>query len=373
MTLFTANKTAIQEISWLATINLISFRKKNMISATNSRYMENQFLTSMLTEYIYVIDNYKDQISKDYVKVNVPLVKDDYVDFRFTPRDHLQVTDKINPEEYLFVDFPDQILKRDSVERASLFFSPHGRAQEKCEEPLNLDQRDNSFHLRASNPYKDLVFDSNDENNDLLKEMDGAPIFDVYDDADPTLNVFHKENNIGGIQNVKELTLGPSERVMIDGVCPDRGCSTNFFYHGDNWFWGSDKYFMFGESFCCANDNVSYKMCDAIMLDIYIDSQRGEHIASDGEIFIEIYGYSTIVIHQADAEPPDRDQLNDHFLHVLQEDALPNEDVHMSFLKIQQVADSHMNSSKTESMTWAYRKGEQRGSLSYHHRLGFQF
>lgn len=49
-------------------------------------------------------------------------MKDDYVDFRFTPRDYLQVTDKINPEEYLFVDFPDQILKRDSVERASIFF-----------------------------------------------------------------------------------------------------------------------------------------------------------------------------------------------------------------------------------------------------------
>lgn len=72
--------------------------------------------------------------------------------------------------------------------------------------------------------------------------MDGAPIFDVYDDADPTLNVFHKENNIGGIQNVKEWTLGPSERVMIDGVCPDHGCSTNFLYHSDNWFRGSDKY-----------------------------------------------------------------------------------------------------------------------------------
>lgn len=33
----------------------------------------------------YVIHNDKDQISKDYFKVKVPLVKDDYVDFRFTP------------------------------------------------------------------------------------------------------------------------------------------------------------------------------------------------------------------------------------------------------------------------------------------------
>ncbi|KAJ4875854.1 hypothetical protein Rs2_40872 [Raphanus sativus] len=150
-------------------------------------------------------------------------------------------------DEYIILEFEvcwsnDQILKRDSVERASIFFSQHGRAQEKCEEPLDLDRRDNLFHLRANNPYKDLVFDSNDENNDLLKEMDGAPIIDVYDDADPTLNVFHKENNIGGIQNVKEWTLGPSERVMIDGVCPDHGYSTNFLYHSDNWFRGSDKY-----------------------------------------------------------------------------------------------------------------------------------
>ncbi|VVB04452.1 unnamed protein product [Arabis nemorensis] len=115
-------------------------------------------------------------------------------------------------------------------------------------------------------PQQDVVFLDKDveEGGYPVKEIHGAPIFDVYDDtdpifdvyddvdpifddcvdADPTFHVFSKENDVEfiGIQKVKDVKFGPMEHVQINEEPPYQGRSTDLFHRSDNLFCYGEEY-----------------------------------------------------------------------------------------------------------------------------------
>lgn len=200
-----------------------------------------------------------------------------------------------------------------------------------------------------------------DETSDLLKEIHGAPIFDVYDDidhifddcgdADITSNVFDEVSDIIiGTQEVSNNNFEPTERVHVIGefgllgemTCQDmrNPIPRNFFATHNQ----------------LVNNKSPAQNCAEIVFANHHQWVKSVPQVRDKSTNSSCQGYGdlTFSLYDEDVEPPDLDRRGGCFLLFLQQDGLTNEDVQVSYTKTQLVPDRHVGTSRRKSMTWDF-------------------
>ncbi|KAL0723108.1 hypothetical protein Bca4012_037707 [Brassica carinata] len=234
------------------------------------------------------------------------------------------------------------------------------KLQHLMEPVLHALQQPNVFPHR-----NDVLVDEEvEETGDLLKEIHGDPIFDVYNDEDL---IYDKESDINfiGIQEVDDINLGSMEHVhviddscmVMEDTCLDTACNFLLKDHQQVKSTPSDCV-VSKNSFSPGKESLYEKRYVDHVVKIYNGIERDKKQLYEEEIYIQCYGDLTFAIYDEDVEPPDRELLSICCLGIHWYNGLISKCINVSYMTNEKGADTCVCNSTMGFMIYVCGHGD---------------